>query len=54
MTNTLITLAVMVGLVALLIFSKDPQKRPLLWSLVVIWGLLCPFVIAVGGGSNPS
>jgi hypothetical protein len=52
LANGIISLLVMACLVAFLILSKDPEKRPLLWSLVVIWGLLCFFVAFVGGGPN--
>jgi hypothetical protein len=52
MTSSIVSGLVMICLVALLILSKDPEKRPLLWSVVVIWGLLCFIVAFLGGGPN--
>jgi hypothetical protein len=47
--SNVINLAVLGCLVALLTFSKDPEKRVLLWSLVLLWGLV---VFAVFGMTN--
>ena len=52
MTSNIVSELVMICLVALLILSKDPEKRPLLWSVVVIWGLLCFFVARTSENSN--